>query len=128
MPGWRERIDRWVMIAGGIVAHVGLVAQAGGFVLAFLLDDPIAGYLWLVRGFWIAGLGGAGLVYGGVVEALEPGAPAQPRWAAAVFAAVGTPLWGVLCLPLGMMLLGILIVGGATRGGVRLVQMIRRRA
>jgi hypothetical protein len=137
MGAWRARLDLCVMLLGGIVAHVGLVAQVGGFVLAFLLGDPITGYRWLTHGFWIAGLGGAGMVYGMNVDAGTPGRyeggrvtyerPAR-RWVAALWSIALTPLWGVLSLPLGLLFYTILIVGGLVFGAVELVRLCRRTA
>src|SRR5437588_2147142 len=79
MTGWRAKLDWCLMMVGGVVASVGLFAQLAGFALAFLFGDPITGDLLLSRGFWVAGLGGAGLVYGMQVDAggsvAYPGGP-----------------------------------------------------
>lgn len=137
MNGWQARVDRCVMWLGTVVANVGVLAQFAGFALAFVLDDPISGYAWIQRGWWIAGLGGAGIVYGikadagGSVE--YPGGPVtyHPpacRWPAAIGALIGVPMWGVLSFPIGIMLYGTLIVGGCALGCVRAFQLARRKA
>src|SRR5438874_40241 len=127
MTGWRAKLDWCLMMIGGVVASVGLFAQLAGFALAFLFGDPITGDLLLSRGFWVAGLGGAGLVYGMQVDAggsvAYPGGPvtytpSKRRRPAALFAVVGTPLWGVLSLPLGIIFYGVLLVGLCVMGCV----------
>lgn len=134
LAGWRARIDCWVRLAGILVANLGLAAQAGGFVLAYLLEDPISGYAWLERGFWLAGIGGAGMAYGAQVDAggsvkvqcgpvtYEP--PAR-RWPAALSAIFGIPIWAVLSLPIGILLYGILAAGAVILGAIQLARLLR---
>lgn len=135
MGGWHSKLDQCVLFGGVVVAHVGLIAEVAGFALTFWLDDPIAGEKWLVRGFWIAGLGGAGLYYGIKVDAgggpKYPGGPPTyeppPRcWPHALIALGLTPLWAVLSLPLGVMVYGLLLIGGSLYGVVLLIGRVRR--
>jgi hypothetical protein len=107
------RLDVGLKVSGFVVAHAGLAAQVAGLCLAFFGADPVAGERWLFWGFWLAGAGGAGVVYGALVDAggspKVPGgpltyAPSAPRWIAALWAVGLTPLWGVLSLPIGAML------------------------
>jgi hypothetical protein len=131
---WRAKLDWWVKVAGILVVNAGLAAQAAGFTLAFLGGDPIAGDAWLGRGFWLAGLGGAGLAYAIQVDAggsvKQRGGtltyePPERRWPAALWSIVGTPVWAVLSLPLGILLYGILAVGLLVFGCLGLVRLIR---
>jgi hypothetical protein len=135
MAYWRRRLDWSVMTAGGIVAHAGVFTQAAGFAVAFLFGDPLTGYQLLMGGFWVAGLGGAGLAYGMTVEAggsrehpWDPVTyhPPRRRWPAALLAVLGTPLWAVLSLPAGILLYGVLVVGLCTIGGLRAFHLARR--
>src|SRR4051812_6800115 len=89
--GRYARLDRWIRAAGVVVLHVGMVGQLAGFLFVFALGDPIFGDWLLNAGFWVAGWGGAGLVYGMQVDAggsvPYPGGPwsyTQPerRWPA----------------------------------------------
>jgi hypothetical protein len=76
LRGWRARLDAIVQVGGVMIAHGGLVAQVAGLGLAFSGSDPIAGERWLARGFWLAGVGGAGIVYGAMRDA--GGSPKHP--------------------------------------------------
>src|SRR5215475_14260018 len=134
MAGWRARLDWWVKAVGVLVLNGGLAAQVAGLVFAFRLDDPITGVALLVHGFWVAGLGGAGLVYGALVDAggsvRYPGGPwtytpPERRWPAALWAVAGIPLWAVLSLPLGLLLSGLLVVGVCGLAGLHLVRLAR---
>jgi hypothetical protein len=134
MTGWRARLDWIVMVVGAVIAHVSLFAQLAGFAFAFLFDDPITGDLLLDYGFWVAGLGGAGLVYGLAVDAggsvAYPGGPLtytppKRRWPVALYALAGTPLWAGLSLPLGIMCYGVLLVGFCVIGCLRVLRLIR---
>lgn len=118
----RTKLDWCVVMVGGVAASTGLLAQVAGFALAFLFDDPITGDLLLDRGFWVAGLGGAGLVYGMLVGASTP---PKDRWLAALLAVGGTPLWGVLSLPLVLMpfiLFGLIPVVLCVERGLRVLR------
>ena len=132
--GW-ARLDGCVLFVGVIVGHVGVVAQAAGFVLAFVSGDPIAGEMRLVRGFWLAGLGGARMVYGNLMNSggpvpqsgHQPGTPPTeippPRRRTAALWALGlTPAWGVLSLPIAVVVYGLLVVVGSVCGLVLLVR------
>lgn len=131
---WRARLDSSVKFAGILVVHAGLAAWAAGFALAYLGDDPIAGNAWLGRGFLLAGLGGAGLAYAVQVDAggsvkQQGGTPTyeppERRWPAALWALAGIPLWGVLSLPLGALLYGVLVAGLLGIGCIKLVRLMR---
>src|SRR3954465_3897730 len=69
LRGWRGRFDVGVKVTGIVLAHAGIVAQVAGFALAFLWAEPTTGEAWLEGGFGLAGLGGAGIVYGIEVDA-----------------------------------------------------------
>jgi hypothetical protein len=106
---WRNRLDWSIMVTGTAIAHVGVVTMLAGFALAFLFRDPIAGLLYLERGFWLAGLGGAGFVYWFAIDWSESAhLPTNPkthtllkrRWPAVLAAIIGTPVWGALSIPL----------------------------
>jgi hypothetical protein len=135
MNNWRGRIDTCVFGLGGLIATVGVFAQFAGFGFTYLGDDPISGELLLLRGFWIAGLGGAGLYYGVQVGAggsvAYPGGPVtfEPsarRWSTALIAIGLIPIWSVLSLPLGIIFYTVLIVGGCAFGCLELVRLTRR--
>jgi hypothetical protein len=137
MTGWRAKLDQCIMAAGMIVASAGFLAQVAGFALTFLFDMPIEGEVWLVRGTWLAGFGGAGLYYGIKVDTggsmRYPGGPVtyEPparRWPIALIAIGLTPLWGVLSLPIGIMFYGVLLIAGPVYGVMWLVQRLRRAA
>jgi hypothetical protein len=116
--------------------HVGLLMQVTGFFFAFASDNPILGDRLLNAGFCVAGLGGAGLVYGMQVGAggsvPYPGGPwsytpPERRWPTAVFAVAGTPLWGVLSLPLALLLYLLAGIGWAVVGVHRVLRLCRPR-
>lgn len=115
---------------GVAVLHVGLVMQLAGFLFAFALGDPIAGDRLLTLGFWVAGLGGSGLVYGLLVNVGGSApyrggplsyAPPGRRWPAALWAFALVGLWGVLSLPLAFLFYGTIAAGSSVYGCTRLM-------
>jgi hypothetical protein len=136
MAGWRDRLDWWAAMTGVLVANVGVFTQAAGFAVAFLFGDPITGYRLLMGGFWVAGLGGAGLAYAMLVDAggsaehpwgLVTYHPPGRRWPAALVAVLGTPFWAVLSLPVGILLYGVLMAGLGGVGSLWAFRLARRR-
>lgn len=119
---WPARCDWLVQFLGGVVAAVGVIIQVIGLALGLFGDDAIRAISLVDMGFWVAGVGGAGIAYGFQVDAggsvRYPGGPLQydppaRRWPALLWAIVPIPLWGVLSLPLGLLLCGTLAISGS---------------
>jgi hypothetical protein len=133
---WPARIDLGVQFVGAAVASLAAAAQLAGLVLGLSDGDPITGDRLFAAGFWVAGVGGAGVAYGLQVRAggsvPHPGGPLTymppaRRWPATLWAACGIPLWAVLSLPLAALLYGGLIVGIPIVGCVKLVGLVKAR-
>ena len=119
------KFDAVVSWLGFGVGNLGFLVQVAGLAITFVFDRPIIGYQCLTAGFWIAGLGGAGIAYGLQVDAggsvKQQGGPwtyepPKSRWPAAVWSIGLFPVWAVLSLPLGILIYGGLILGGVGYG------------